>query len=341
MLALTASPMPDLDCYVSQWHYIKHIAPVWKNLSSTGRFIVKKKELVGHAAALGIVAEVGSPKSESRRPVLVAGGADLQSVGDRPVALMEHGAGQTYIDSDNISYAGGLGRERVELFLCPSEAVANANLSSWPAARARVVGVPYLDEWLERRSELEEQRKRSAPMVVISFHWPARVSIESGTAWPDWCHQLSALKQSCDRRGWQLRGHGHPKVIDNLRRAYKEANIRVVESWQEVMAQASLYIVDNSSTLYEFAAAGAGKTIALRSSKWRRDVHHGLRFWDAVPCPDLEPDDKIERWLDVTMADPSHHQEKRAAALKVAYGDTLDGLSTQRAATAINDWLES
>lgn len=328
-----------VDCYASQPHYIAHVAPVWKSLSCAGKFIVKRKELVDRAAALGVAAEVGSPKSESRRPVLVAGGADLQSVGDRPVVLMEHGAGQTYIDSDNISYAGGLGRERVELFLCPNKAAADANLTSWPAAHALAVGVPYLDEWVDRRAELEEQRKRSAPMVVISFHWPARVSIESGTAWPDWCHQLGDLKRSCDRRGWQLRGHGHPKVIDNLRRAYKEADIRVIESWREVMAQASLYVVDNSSTLYEFAAAGAGPTLALRSSKWRSDVHHGLRFWDAVPCPDLNAGDKIERWLDVAMADPAAHQEKRRAALAVAYGNTIDGQSSQRAATAVEEWL--
>ena len=81
-------------------------------------------------------------------------------------------------------------------------------------------------------------------------------------------------------------------MLDKLRLAYKEAGIQIVESWREVMAQASLYIVDNSSTLYEFAGAGAGKTIALRSSKWRPEVNHGLRFWDSVPCPDLIAGDK-------------------------------------------------
>lgn len=331
--------MRDLDCYVSQPHYITHIAPVWKSLSGTGRFIVKKKELVDHATANGVRAEVGSPKSESRRPVLVAGGADLQSVGDRPVVFMEHGAGQTYVDSDNISYAGGLGRERVELFLCPNKAVSRKNKAVYPDADYAIVGSPYLDAWFLRKEELAEQRKRSAPVIVISFHWPARVSIESGTAWPDWCGQLADLKKACDRRGWQLRGHGHPKVIDNLKRAYKEAGIRVIESWREVLAQASLYIVDNSSTLYEFAAVGEGKTLALRSSKWRPNVHHGLRFWDAVPCPDLRAGDKIERWLDVAMADPSHHRDLRISALAVAYGNTVDGQSSERAAAAIERWL--
>lgn len=338
MLVLTASLMRDLDCYVSQPHYITHIAPVWKNFSSAGRFIVKKKELVDYAAANGIRAEVGSPRSLTRRPVLVAGGADLQSVGDRSVALMEHGVGQSYCDSENISYAGGNGRERVELFLCVSDQVAERNKAVYPEAIYAVVGSPYLDEWVHRRAELEEQRKRAAPKVVISFHWPARTSIESGTAWPDWCHQLSELKRACTQRGWQLRGHGHPKVLDKLRLAYKEAGIQIVESWREVMTQASLYIVDNSSTLYEFAGAGAGKTIALRSSKWRPEVNHGLRFWDSVPCPDLIAGDKIERWLDVVMADGWALQEKRKKALAFAYGNTLDGSSTQRAVRALESW---
>jgi len=332
--------MIDLDFYASSPHYIDHLEPVWTALEPAGIFGVPTVELARHAQAKGIpAAETELRKSASGRPVLVASGDDARKAGSRPIALMEHGVGQTYIDSTNVSYAGGDEREYVQLFLCPNKRVERINKARYPDATYAVVGTPYLDYFIENRDLFLETRKRKDPLVVISFHWPARVSIESGTAWPDWVHQLGALKDSVERRGWILRGHGHPRVLDRFRRAYQEVGIEVIEKWEQVMALASIYIVDNSSTLYEFAGAGNGPTIALRSSDWRTDVHHGLRFWDAVPGPDLSPGDKIEKWLDVVMADNPSLKEKRANALEVAYSGTLDGDSTWRTVAALEGWM--
>ena len=52
-----------------------------------------------------------------------------------------------------------------------------------------------------------------------------------------------------------------------------------MRDFDEVMERSTLYICDNSSTLYEFASTGR-PVVVLNAPWFRRDIEHGLRFWE-------------------------------------------------------------
>ena len=130
-----------IDAYASQSHYHDHIWPIWEQLDDVGRFIVHRslENLRAHDL-------VGAAPPPDRTPIIVAGTSDLMKVARRPVVFVEHGAGQTYTTA-HPGYAGGPGRGRVGLFLCPNETVADKNKKTYPKASSVVVGSPRV-EWL-------------------------------------------------------------------------------------------------------------------------------------------------------------------------------------------------
>jgi glycosyltransferase involved in cell wall biosynthesis len=264
--------------------------------------------------------------------MVVASYGDLRRVanGLRPVALSEHGVGQTY-GNQHPSYCGGVSAERrqVGLFLVPNAAAAEANRRVQPDAAIAVVGVPRLDRFVTRPAAPEP----GSPLVALSFHWPCAVAPETRGAFP---HYRAALPELA--RHFRLLGHGHPRVLDRLARGYQRLGIPVAADFEEVLARASLYVADNSSTLYEFAAAGR-PVVVLNAPWFRRHVEHGLRFWRyadvGVQCD--RPEDlvaAVRRALD----DPPEQELRRRRAVD-AVVPLRDGRSAARAADALRAWL--
>src|SRR5665811_2357651 len=83
-------------------------------------------------------------------PTLVAATGDMSLAlrAGRPVAIMEHGSGQSYGGDRNArlhsSYAGGLHRA-AGLFLHPGPHPAARDRHAYPDARVEIVGSPILD----------------------------------------------------------------------------------------------------------------------------------------------------------------------------------------------------
>lgn len=308
-----------VDAFASRAHYLDHIAPIWRALPERGAFLVPRG-LAERAESLGVEPTVVSAVP-SGGPVLVASMIDLMTTGERPVVLLEHGAGQTY-SGNNGGYAGGVGRERVFLFLCPSERVAQRNRDRYPQSAAAVVGCPVLDRYSHR-----EPRGRA---VGISFHWDCPVAPEAMSAFEHYRDALPAVKVAFG----EVLGHAHPRAFDSLAPVYERAGIEPVREFSEVMRRAGLYVADNTSTLYEFAATGR-PVVVLNAPWYRRNVSHGVRFWEFADVGiQVDTPGRLVGAMTWASLDDEAQKRRREVITQELYG-TLDGLASQRAAAAI------
>jgi glycosyltransferase involved in cell wall biosynthesis len=117
-----------------------------------------------------------------------------------------------------------------------------------------------------------------------------------------------------------------------------------VTDFEEVVRRADVYLIDNSSTMFEAAAAGL-PIVALEPSYYRRSVDHGLRFWDAagVGIPvrsrgsyDTSLSKKLNAAIEEALADPPERKAAREAALDIVYAHRTGAAA--RAAEAIGTW---
>jgi hypothetical protein len=288
--------------YASRSHYLAHIAPVYDALRRPKSLAVTR-DLSGHPLARDRGA--GAVR-RGVGPCIVAGYADLfraRRLGYGPFVLMQHGAGQSYNgdprSAGNHSYAGAKGHEDVALFIVPGPDPA----ARWQAAypRTPVVMAGNLRPLPEKAS-----RDRT---IAVTFHWPCGLIPEAGTAWPEYRDALPALLAR-----WHVLGHWHPRWGSAVRDWYVRHGIEPVESLTEVALRADVLVADNTSALYEFAATGR-PVVVMDSRRYRRDVHHGLRFWSAsyVGVRVDDPRDLADAIGTAYMDPPGLRADRRAA----------------------------
>jgi hypothetical protein len=178
---------------------------------------------------------------------------------------MGHGCGQSYAGDRRTArapaYAGGSGRDGVELILAPNEMAAARWRARYPDAAVHVIGA----------TRLLAPPQPGEPLLGLSFHWEGGIPEQRNA----WAHYRSRI-------GWlaarlPVVGHAHPRFAGPARRQMERSGIRFVAELEELAAIATVYAVDNSSTLWEMGRTRP--TIALNAPWYRRDVHHGLRFW--------------------------------------------------------------
>ena len=281
---------------MSWGHYADHIVPVLQGLPADirGGLYCADDRLAATVQAWGVRVFGPGAKMPDGDPVIVAGFADLRAWRHRRVCLMEHGAGQTYVGVRDGSYAGGRGRERVDMFLCPSSRVADVNREAG-ATNVQVVGSPRLDVlWAERQ---HHHGGRDGNRVAVSWHWDCGLVPEAGSTWDEWRD---------DSRRWagegqaQLLGHGHPKAWPRLSKWWRQIGVEPVAEWVSVVRRADVFVCDNSSTMFEACAVGL-PVVVMNSSRYRRGVEHGLRFWEhAGMGPQIMPGDDL--WVAVGQA---------------------------------------
>jgi hypothetical protein len=323
-----------VDIIASFPWYAEHMVPVWKALPKEyrGKWYASpdaKAVLRSH----GIDSEASATANGS--PTLVAASGDMFKAAKlkRPVALMEHGAGQSYggdrVARHHSSYAGGNDRGSVELFLHPGPHPAERDMARYPRARVEVVGCPKLDTLPARDHSLDVD---SRPVVAVSFHWDCQVCMETRSAF---LYYRSGIALSSKFR---LIGHGHPRIMERLSIWYKRKDIEPVASFRDVLKMADLYACDNSSSLFEFASTGR-PVLVLNAPFYRRSVSHGLRFWEAadVGLQVSAPGD-FTAGVIKALADPVQAQLDRRAAIDMVYSHR-DGTSAQRAADALVRWV--
>lgn len=328
--------MPSrVDFYVSQPNYAAHLAPIWHALdpAERGRWHVANPRLRAPAVAEGVAVHdmaQGWP-SGPLRPCVVAGGTDAAGMRQRPCILVEHGVGQAY-DVDHPSYSGGCRRGSVALFLCPNEVVARRNADAYPEAQVAIIGSPRLDQLRQRATSTDRTT------AALSFHWDCRLTPESRWALPHYERALPDLVAALRKAGHEVIGHGHPRFSVHFSRLWQRLGVEHVRDFTEVVDRAWLYVCDNSSTLYEWAALGR-PVVVLDAPWYRQSVDLWPRFWS---CADVG----------VRIADPLHLQpavllglldppavRARRQAIVDEVTPLLDGQGAQRAAAAIRSVL--
>ena len=314
-----------IDCQAAEPQFADHLAPVYRALADPGDFIVDSS-----------VFECGYPvpdrwppfvtrADDYSRPVLVASYGDVKKArmqGRKRIAYIEHGAGQSYGNGHG-SYAGGKDRDDVSLFLMPNHYSADLWRAAYPRARVEVVGCPKLDT-LPRKDPSE-------PLTIaIGFHWDCHLFPETLSAFGHFRTALEPLRDA-----YNLIGHGHPRAWDrppNLLRRYRRAGIEAVTDFTEVCRRADLFICDNSSAMYEFAATG--RPVVVMNPPWyRKDVNYGLRFWDAIPGPQVDDPNEL---IDTVARALQEGPQSREQALSIVYPYRTG--AAQRAAGILNEW---
>jgi hypothetical protein len=325
----------------SQRHYAEHLLPIWEALDpdERGWFIATSRDAWRWLGARGVSARLHRGTMPMRRtlldgkqpPWVVASYSDLVSLGPRRRAvLVEHGAGQHYGGDGGTAatlpyHAGGTERGTVDCFLCPNEVVAYRNANVYPNARALAVGCPKLDSY---RSDPADR-----DAVVFAWHWqpPLAQSVpESGSAFPEYAVEVEALASS---GRWPVVGHGHPRGWSHFESFYRGAGIEPVRELRDALARARVLVADNTSAMWEAAALDV-PVVVVNSKRYRRDVDHGLRFWEFADVGPQVDDptqlaDAIERALDA-----DEWAERRDEIACLLYGER-DGGGAARAVEEI------
>lgn len=257
-----------IDALASEPHYRDHLLPIWAQLNMAterGTFYQPGRGVPGR----------------SENPVLVASWNDAHRATrfGRKVILMEHGAGQTYVGVDHPSYVGASDRQGVALYLAPSERAAEIHRTAHPEIAAEVVGCPKLDAMLDVPCPDNG--------VAITHHWSCTVVPETTNAWG---HFHSAYRDlaECHR----VLGHAHPRAARNLSVLMKRHGMLFRPEFIDVVADARVLVVDNSSVGAEWMALDR-PVVWLNPPWYRRDVEHGGRFWDWA-AGGLQVDDPAE-----------------------------------------------
>jgi hypothetical protein len=267
-----------INCLAAEKHFVDHLAAVWKAIPphDRGIFYVRTNDAWHEAIRHRLSPKLWNGRISSGALVLVASLGDLNAawkVGARTV-LMEHGAGQTY-NSTHSSYAGGShpARDACELFLVPGVTPAEKLRNTHPDTPVVEIGCPKLDSF-----HGFERRRNDIPKVAISFHWDCRVVNETRWAWPTFRNYIAKL---VNRPEYEIIGHGHPRAMAHLRPWWQRLEVPVIEDFNQVLKNADVYVIDNSSSMFEAAAVGI-PVVVLNAPLYRKNVDHGLRFWDVA-----------------------------------------------------------
>lgn len=283
-----------IDFFARRIHFIDHLASTWNMLPEEvkGKFYIpellrrhaRKREINVDKLSLLPCKDSAHPLMHgevpfSQNPMVTCAYGDMflaSKYDARPLILMEHGVGLIFKKPGTNHYIAGYGggeglRTNASAFMPPNIYIQNKILATFPTAIAPFVGTPKLDKWKGFRHE----RHNGKPRMVISFHWDgSAVAPEAGNAFDFYRGVIPSLAKEVD-----LRGHGHPKIIQHLKRQYERMGIEVIEDFEEVMSWADLYINDASSTLYEFSITGK-PVLVLNCPQFRRHIDQGIRFWD-------------------------------------------------------------
>lgn len=329
-----------IDAYATQVSYLNHLAPIMRALPAHRRGVVhvemNKNEMAPFAAKHGLVLAPARPRGRDHDadPVLIAGGADLQAGwSGRPVVFVEHGAGQTYQGLPDVAtYSGGMGRDSVSLFLSPNEAVAARNRARYPNADHAVVGDPTI------RARTPEGLLE--PVVAFSWHWDFNSGPpEARTTWPYWADEV--LRLAAEETPYRVLGHAHPKIQYRIMPWWAENLIPASRHWSTVSSRASVFVADNTSCLYEFAATGR-PVVVLDHPSYRRDVEHGLRFWEHadVGVRISDPADLHEAIL-TALADPPHVARRRQEIVEQVYAYVGDEAKWRAVDAILDRWPDA
>ena len=325
-----------IDFLACERHNFSHLLPIWISLSDQFKgnfYILIKYDDINDFIQIDTVPQILVYNDEhtliediSRQHRILVTSTfydDIHMYINRPCVFVAHGGGQTYLGQSLHLFK----RRNFLWDILPNAHMQKVFAHRYPGSESRVVGCPKLDDW-----HINFKNPRNPkPLIALSFHFDRHSVPETRSAWPYYQGILPALAAQSQ---WQILGHGHPRILDELSEHYAEHSIEIVRYFDNILARADLYVCDHMSTLYEFASTGR-PVVVLNAPWYRRDVEHGLRFWEhadvGINCD--HPDDLFDA-IELALTDPPEQQKKRNKAVKGVYAYT-DGEAAKRAAQAI------
>lgn len=304
--------MRKIQFLATEPHFVDHLLPVYNALPDDvkGEFCLHPKNLT--PGMITAVASWGSYTVAQRR---TAG----------PIIFFEHGAGFTY-ENNHPSYAGGPGRDKTILFCNVNEYAQEKNSKAYPQIKNVIVGSPKLDSLLNIEKSIENK-----PKVAFSWHWDCKVTPETRTAFPHYRTQLKNIIRK-NNAIWEPLGHSHPRGWPTMRQYYRRNSWEIVENFDEILRRADIYVCDTSSTIYEFVAVTNRPVVVLNAPYYRKEVNHGLRFWENIPGLQVENPLKLSHAINEALFN-DNFKDKRIEITKKIY--PFLGSSVQQAAKEI------
>ena len=298
--------------YASRQHYARHLQPV--------------------ADVFGLPVLRRIPKGPPPSHVVIAGASDLDKLRrTSKVALVEHGAGQTYLGLDHRSWAGGGHRDKVSLFLCPRQEICDLNLARYPDAQAVAVGCPALDRHVDRAAP-------TSPLVVFTFHAEYAVAQQIPELRSAFEHYRSAIPETVEAlraEGVEVVGHWHPRS-PGTRNFWRSIGVDQCEDWDPLLGRLTVLVADNTSAGWEANAVGA-PAVWLNIPDYRREVDHGLRFWSKMVGIQVDRPEELSHVVRDTVR--SSGSLRQGALLNGAAVYRPLGGASERAAAAIRLWV--
>lgn len=337
----------------SEKHYLEHLIPTFLALPEEyrGLFHINGAALCDLACSKGILGkdvryfdlrrenpldprsfEVKSPLKLDKGPgyVMCSSIIDAQRVREyeplKKLILCEHGCGQTY-EHGSSSYAGGLDRGWLSLCLVPGERPWAKQLQKYPEIPCAKTGCPKLDSFKDYVKP-DKILQMSNMVVGVSTHYDLGICPEASSAFVYFWNQVEALVKA-NPKTWFV-GHTHPRVNGLPWEKWTELktvcpNVKVTHDFDDIMQEADLYIIDQSSTAFEFAALDK-PVILLNSPHFRREINHGMRFWEfaniGVQCE--YADNLQEKMIEALMGEYTNaYTERRREVTKLIYSVPL------------------
>lgn len=190
------------------------------------------------------------------------------------VILVEHGAGQVYLDDKSHSNSDGIrGYENVIGYICPNEAVAERRRANFPGIPVINAGCPKLDKY-----HIQKDTHIPTRSVVFTFHWRSPTSQEAQTLFDAYGRQIPEIIGQFRNQGYEIFGHWHPRIPE-LKTFWKSWGVETLESELDVFEKGYVLIADNTSLQAEWMSLGRPQ-IFLNNKRYRKEVHHGGRFWE-------------------------------------------------------------
>lgn len=320
-----------LDAYASLPHYWRHLAPIVDELRR------RDVDVRTWAARDGEAWGARFRTRRERAPLaLVASYVDARALRTQRAVYVEHGAGQRYVNHDPgaLGWPGSRGLDNVRLFVCPGEHVASAWRDAYPQAAVETVGSPYVDALAVGQSPMVRSA-HDALTVAFSFRWNCGLCPEARTAFDHYERAMPTITAELASAGVRVLGHGHPRLWERIRRTWARCDVELTPDFADVVRLADVFVADNTSALYEWAALDR-PVVVLNAPWYRRDVEHGLRFWSHVPGIQVDdPGDVVDA---VSGADRPEWRRLRLRAMRHVYAHRGD--AAVRAADAIQEAMQ-
>lgn len=277
----------------SEEHYLRHISGVAHTLPPERRGLVivaanlrRKALLEGHMViapeSTNHIYQLANPQYSLTYCVSYKDHQKARDLG-YPVVRAEHGAGQTYCDLLTNSFAGSEDHRSAFLCLYPGYSPLKQHIQRL-GKPAFLVGAPILDRWIA------PPRDRH---VGFAFHWDCQNIPETRETLSYWAQSIesSIMEMGSDYTFYM---HAHPR-FPHAKAVYnamvgRGCPITWIEDRDTFLSEIGVLVADNTSLVFE-ACAHDRVAVVLNHPGYRRNVEHGLRFWEAsdvgIQCDSL------------------------------------------------------